>query len=148
MTSPPPRTSAFYDRKRRLAHYFAWASMVFLFIELSLGFLLEFTSRPHAAPAADGFRVIHRSFNQDDPDGSRLYALDPDARPLSPPLSFPDTATALLPDGRDLTVFFGAHAAQLADGKIARSADLNQKWDVLAALADPGGAWIFGWPEH
>jgi len=144
----PPRTSAFYDRKRRLAYYFAWASMVFLFIELSLGFLLEFTSRPHAAPAADGFRVIHRSFNQDDPDGSRLFALDPDARPLAPPLSFPDTATALLPDGRDLTVFFGAHAAQLVDGKITHSADLNQKWEVLAALADPGGAWIFGWQEN
>jgi len=144
----PPRTSAFYDRKRRLAYYFAWASMAFLFIELSLGFLLEFTSRPHAAPAGDGFRVIHRSFNQDDPDGSRLYALDPDAHPLAPPLSFPDTATALLPDGRDLTVFFGAHAAQLVDGKIAKSADLNQKWDVLAALADPGGAWIFCWQEN
>jgi len=144
----PPRQSAFYDSKRRLAYYFAWASMAFLFLELTLGFLLEFTSRPRAAASADGFRVLHRAFNQDDSDGSRLYVLDPDARPLEPSLSFSDTATALLPEGRDLTLFFGSHSARLVDGKIVGSADLNQKWPVLAALADTPGAWIFGWREN
>ncbi|HLY74155.1 MAG TPA: RDD family protein [Planctomycetota bacterium] len=144
----PPRPSAFYERKRRLAYYFAWASMAFLFLELTVGFLLEFISRPRAAAAADGYRLIHRAFNQDDPDGSRLYVLDPDAKPLAPPLSFPDTATALLPEGGDLTVFFGAHAARLVDGKITRSGDLNQKWEVLCALADPAGPWVFGWQDN
>lgn len=144
----PPRNTAFYDRKRRLAYSFAWASMVFLFLELSLGFFLEFTSRPRAAAAADGFRVVHRAFNQDDADGSRLLTLDPDARPKTAPLTFPDTATALAPDGRDLTLYFGAHAARLVDGRIAAGGDLGQKWDVLAALEDPAGSWIFGWTDN
>ncbi|HEV3026200.1 MAG TPA: RDD family protein, partial [Planctomycetota bacterium] len=95
-----------------------------------------------------GFRVLHRAFNQDDSEGSRLYLLDADARLMEPSLSFPDTATALLPEGRDLTLFFGSHSARLADGKIVRSADLNQKWKVLAALADPAGPWIFGWQDN
>src|SRR5579862_7160296 len=110
MASPamntPPRPSAFYDSKRRLAYYFAWASMAFLFLELTLGFLLEFASRPRAAATTDGFRVITHAFNQDEPEGSRLYVLDPEGRPLEPSLSFSDTATALLPEGRDLTLFF------------------------------------------
>lgn len=146
--NPPPRDTAFFDRKRRLAYRFAWASIVFLFIQTSLSFFLEFTTRPRAAAAADGLRVVHRSFNPDDPDGSRLVTLDGEAKPSAPPLNFPDNATALLIEDRGLTLFFGTHAARLADGQIARSVELNQKWDVLAALPDPGGDWIFGWTDN
>jgi len=141
----PPRPSAFFDRKRRLAYYFAWASMGFLFLELSIGFFLEVTGRPRAAASLEGFRLLHRALNPDDADGSRLLSLDPDGRLAGPSLNFPDAASALLPEGRDTTVFFGTHAALVSDGRIARSVDLKQKWDVLASVADPGGPWIFGW---
>lgn len=141
----PLTNTSFYERKRRLAYYFAWASMAFLFLELSIGFLLELYSHPRAAAAVDGVRLVHRALNQDDADASRLLILDPDLKPLAPPLSLTDPATALLPEGRDLTLFFGSHAALLVDGKISRSLDLGQDWEVLCALPDPAGAWIFGW---
>src|SRR5882672_725947 len=122
--NPPPRLSAFYERKRRLAYYFAWASMVALFLQLWLGFLLEFYSHPRAAVADGGaFRVIHRSVNQDEPERSTLLLLDPDAKPQVPALSLPDVAAALLADGRDVTVFFGSHATAFTDGTISRSLD-------------------------
>jgi uncharacterized RDD family membrane protein YckC len=143
-----PRNAAFFDRKRRLAYLFAWASMGFLMLQLSLGFFLEVTARPRAAPAADGFRVIHRAANQDDADHSRLLALDPEGRPSAPPLTFPDVATAVLPEGADTTVFFGSHAARIAGGQVNRSVALDQKWDVQASVADPSGDWVFGWNEN
>ncbi len=140
-----PSNTAFYEKKRRLAYYFAWASMLFLVLQLSIGFLLEFYSHPRAVAAADGVRVVHRALNQDHVDSSRLLRLDADLKLLAEPLSLPDPATALLPEGPALTLFFGAHAALLADGKISKSADLGQGWEVLCALPDPDGAWIFGW---
>jgi uncharacterized RDD family membrane protein YckC len=142
--NPPPRLSAFFERKRRLAYYFAWASMLALVLQLWLGFLLEFYSHPRAAVADGGaFRVIHRSINQDEPERSTLLLLDPDAKPQAPALSLPDVASDLLTDDGDVTVFFGSHATAFTDGKISRSLDLRQKWDVLAAAGD----WIFGWTE-
>jgi uncharacterized RDD family membrane protein YckC len=143
----PPRSSAFYERKRRLAYYFAWASMVFLLLQLSIGFFLEVTSRPRAAASSEGFQVVHRALNQDEAEGSRLLILDPDGHPSAPSLTFPDAAGALIPEGRETTVFFGDHAARIADGRLLRSVDLKQKWDVLAAVDGPSGAWIFGWVD-
>lgn len=145
--TPSPRETAFYEKKRRLAYHFAWASMVFLFLQLSIGFLLELYSHPRAVATADGVCVVHRSINQDDADASRLLHFDADLKLQAPPLSLPDPATALLPEGRALTLFFGAHEATLVDGKISRSVDLKQDWDVLCALPDPAGAWIFGWKK-
>jgi hypothetical protein len=142
-----PADTAFYERKRKLAYYFAWASMAFLFLQLSIGFLLDLYSHPRAVAAEGGVRVIHRAMNQDDPDASRLLLLDANLKSQAEPLLLPDPATALLPEGPNLTIFFGAHAALLVDGKISKSVDLGQGWDVLCALPDPGGAWIFGWSK-
>src|SRR5579862_4370618 len=145
----PPRNSAFYERKRRLAYILACASLAFLLLEQSVGFFLELTSRPRAAAAHDGgFRLVHRIINSDDADGSRLITLDPEGRPAAPTVEFSDPATAVLPEGRDTIVFFGAHAARVADGKVAGSLDLGRTWDVLAAVDDPAGPWIFGWSEN
>jgi uncharacterized RDD family membrane protein YckC len=144
MTTTALNTS-FYERKRRLAYYFAWASMIFMALFLSIGFLLEFYSHPRAAAAVDGLRVIHRAVNQDSASISNLLRLDADLKLQAEPLSLADPATALLPEGRNLTLFFGNHAALLVDGKISKSADLGQEWEVLCAVADPAGAWIFGW---
>src|SRR5882672_3375928 len=144
----PPRAAAFFERKRRLAYHFAWASMGFLALQLCLGFLLQLNSHPRAVAAPEGgFRVVHRLFNQDDFEGSRLLFLDADAKPQAPPITFPDTAAAVLPDGPDLLLFFGNRAALLVGGQITKNIDLGQKWEVMAALADPGGPWIFGWAE-
>lgn len=146
--NPPPRLAAFFERKRRLAYYFAWTSMIALMLQSWLGYLLEFYSHPRAAVAGDGgYRVVHLSSNQDDPERSALIQLDADAKPTAGALSLPDPATAILAEDRDATVFFGSHATQFADGKISRSLDLQQKWDVLAAVADPAGPWVFGWIE-
>ncbi len=145
----PPRNSAFYERKRRLAYVLACASLAFLLLEQSVGFFLELPSRPRAAAARDGgFRLVHRMLNSDDVDGSRLLALDPDGRPAAPAVEFSDPATAVLPEGRDTTVFFGAHAARVVDDKVTGSLDLGRTWEVLAAADDPGGPWIFGWSEN
>jgi len=145
----PPRNSAFYERKRRLAYVFACASLAFLLLDQSVGFFLELTSRPRAAAARDGgFRLVHRAINSDDADGSRLFTLNPDGRPAAPAVACSDPATAVLPEGGDTTVFFGSHAAKVVDGKVAGSLYLGRKWDVLAAADDPGGPWIFGWSEN
>jgi len=141
----PPADTPFIESRRRLAYYFAWASLTFLFLQLTLGFFLQLYSHPRAVSDADGVCVIHRTLNPEETDGSRLLLLDRDLKPRTEPLSLPDPATAVLPENRDLTLFFGAHAALLADGRISRSIDLGQAWDVLCALPDPGGAWIFGW---
>ena len=122
---PSPTNTAFYEKKRKLAYYFAWASMLFLILELSIGFLLEFYSHPRAVATADGVRVVHRALNQDNADSSRLLILDADLKLQGESLTLPDPATALRPEGRDLTLYFGAHAALLADGKISKSADLS-----------------------
>jgi len=143
--TPTALNTSFYERKRRLAYYFAWASMIFMALFLSIGFLLEFFSHPRAVAAIDGVRVIHRAVNQDSAEISNLLLFDADLKLQAEPLSLPDPATALLPEGRNLTLFFGTHAALFADGKISKIADLGQEWEVLCALPDPAGAWIFGW---
>src|SRR4051812_33790548 len=123
--TPNPADTAFYEKKRRLAYHFAWASMAFLALQGSIGFLLEIYSRPRAVSAAEGYRLVHRAINQDSSEGPGPLLLDSELKPQAPPLSLPDPATALLPEGPDLTLFFGAHEARMVDGKISRSADLK-----------------------
>lgn len=145
--APPPvspRVSEFYERKRRLAYVFAWLSMGFLLIEASfLGSILEFTSHPRAVVADGGVALLYRCMTRDNPDESRLLRLDAESRPQGTPLGLLDTATAVLPEGRELTIFYGNRASVMAEGQVARAVDLGQKWDVLAAV----GPWIFGWDE-
>lgn len=142
--APAPRVSEFYERKRRLAYVFAWLSMAFLLVETSfLGSILEFTSLPRATVADGGVTLLYRCMTRDNPDEARLLRLDAEARPLGTPLGLVDAATAVLPEGRELTVFYGNRASVMAEGQVARSVDLGQKWDVEAAV----GAWIFGWND-
>jgi len=153
MAPPPPpkssRVSEFYERKRRLSYYFAWLSMVLLLVELSLGFVLEFFSYPRLAAAEEGFTLFHRCLSREETDGSRFVRLDAAMKIQGEPLQLLDSASAALLEGRDLSVFYGSRASVLTDGKNTRAVDLGQKWDVLAALLDPGrrAAWIFGWKE-
>jgi len=141
---PAPRVSEFYERKRRLAYVFAWLSMTFLLIEASfLGSLLEFHSHPRAVVADGRVSLLYRCMTRDNPEESRLIRLDDASRPQGEPLGLLDAATAALPEGRDLTIFYGNRASVMAEGQIARSIDLGQKWDVLAAV----GTWIFGWND-
>jgi uncharacterized RDD family membrane protein YckC len=147
--SPPLRVSEFYERKRRLAYQFAWVSMTLLLVQLWVGSVLEFYSHPRATAVGDSIWLLHRCLTQDEVDGSRLLRLDPAFKLQGEALRLLDTVTAVLPEGRDVTVFYGSHAALLTDLKSSRTVDLGQKWDVLAALADPAreAAWIFGWSE-
>lgn len=154
MTQAPPkvpaiRVSEFYERKRRLAYRFAWLSMVFLFLDLAFGFLLDFYKDPRAAASGDGTAVLHRSLTREASDGSRLVLLDAGLKERSAPLPLLDSATALLPETDGVTVFYGSRAAVVADRSSARSVDLGQTWDVLAALQDPARdiAWSFGWND-
>jgi uncharacterized RDD family membrane protein YckC len=142
-----PRVSEFYQRKRKLAYVFAWLSMLFLMVELFLGSLLELSSHPRATATEDGIWLLHRCLTRDNPEGSRILALDGAMKLREEPLALLDDADAVLPEGRDLTIFYGSRASLMTDRRLVRSADLGQKWDVMAAVGDPGGPWIFGWNE-
>jgi uncharacterized RDD family membrane protein YckC len=145
-----PRISAFFERKRRLAHIFAWLSMVLLLVELlALGSVLEFYTHPRAAAAGEDVCLLHRCLSREETDGSRLLVLDSAMKPKGESLRLLDSASAVLPEGSDLTVFYGSTASVLIDRQKSRSIDLGQKWDVLSAVRNPGGdpAWIFGWNE-
>jgi uncharacterized RDD family membrane protein YckC len=145
----PPRVSAFFERKRRLAYHFAWLSMTLLLVELSLGGILEFYTHPRAAAAGGDVCLIHRCLSRDETEGSRLLVLDPAMKPKGESLRLLDSATAVLAEGPDLTVFYGPTATVLIDRQKSRSVDLGQKWDVLSAVRDPGrdAAWVFGWND-
>jgi uncharacterized RDD family membrane protein YckC len=149
LASPSVRVSEFYERKRRLAYHFAWVSMTLLLVQLSMGSVLEFYSHPRATAAGDSVWLLHRCLTQEESDGSRLLLLDPAFKLQGEALRLLDTVTAVLPEGREMTVFYGSRAALLTDLKSSRTFELGQKWDVLAALADPARetAWIFGWSE-
>lgn len=149
---PPPaapsvRVSEFYERKRKLAYAFAVLSMVFLAVELGLGSLLELSSHPRVAAGDDALWLLHRCLTRDNPEGSRLLCLDRSLRLRHEPLGLLDSATAVLPEDGHVTVFYGSRAAVMADRKLVRSVDLGQKWDVLAAVRDPAGPWVFGWND-
>lgn len=151
---PPPspaglRVSEFYERKRRLAYHFAWLSMVLLLVQLATGDVLELYSNPRTAPAGSSICVLHRCLTQNEADGSRLLLFDPALKLQAEPLRLLDTATAVLPEGRELSVFYGSTGSVLTDLKTSRPIDLGQKWSVLAAVADPARetAWIFGWTD-
>lgn len=145
----PPAMSEFYVRKRRLAYHFAWLSMTFLAILLFQGSLLEFISHPRASASEGVLCLLHRCITDEDAEGSRLLVLDTSLKPRGESLRLLDTATAALPEAREITVFYGDRAAALGEGGKSRPFDLGQKWDVLAAAADPARstAWIFGWHE-
>ncbi|MBI3854666.1 MAG: RDD family protein [Planctomycetes bacterium] len=145
----PPAVSPFYERKRKLAYHFAWLSMTFLLIQLFLGSLLEFVSHPRATVSESGVCLLHRCLTQDDADGSRLLILDAAMKAPEGSLRLLDTATAVLPEGREITVFHGARVSLMTDRRVTRNSDLGQKWDVLGAVPDPGraGAWLFGCNE-
>lgn len=147
--APPPAAWEFYERKRRLAYHFAWLSMALLLVELSMGTILELYSHPCAVPAEGGICLLHRCVNRENVEGSQLLFLDAELRPKDDPLQFLDTATAVLPEGREVTVFYGSHATVLTEERNSRNVDLNQTWDVLGAVRDPGRAtaWIFGWND-
>lgn len=140
----PPKVSEFYERKRRLAYVFAWLSMTFLLVQLFLGSLLEFTSHPRATVAESGVLLLHRCLTQDEADGSRLLVLDAAMKSRDGSIRLLDTATAVLPEGREITVFYGSRASVMTDRKVTRNFELGQKWDVLAAVR---GAWLFGWSD-
>jgi len=147
MTSAPPpaspRVSEFYERKRRLAYVFAWLSMTFLLVEASfLGSVLEFYTLPRVAVAEGRVSLLTKCMTRDNPDEARLLELDADSRPQGTPLGLL-AATALHRDGAERTIYYGNRASILADGKVVRTVDLAQKWDVLAAA----GPWIFGWND-
>src|SRR5262245_26477579 len=143
----PPRVSEFYERKRRLAYVFAWLSMgFFLLHQFLFTYALEFFSHPRALAADDAVYVLHRCITEENIEGSRLIVLDPELKTVSRTVRLLDNATALLPEKTEITVFYGTRASVLADGVIARSSDLGQKWDVQAAVRDGAGTpWIFGW---
>lgn len=144
---PSLRVSEFYERKRRLAYVFAVLSMVFLAAELALGSLLELSSHPRASVSGDTLLVLQRCLTRDNPEGSRLLSLDPAMKLRREPLSLVDAAGAVLPEGDAITLFYGNRASFMTGGKLVRSVDLKQKWDVLAAVPDPDGPWIFGWND-
>jgi len=153
MTAPPPpippKVSEFYERKRRLAYVFAWLSMgLFLLHEFLFTYGLEFFSHPRAVVADDGVYVLHRCLTEENVEGTRLIIMDRDLKTVSKTLRLLDNATALLPDKSETTVFYGTRASVLTGAGIARSSDLDQKWEVQAAVRDGAGtAWIFGWSE-
>lgn len=150
MAPDPARVSEFYERKRRLAYHFAWISMALLLVQLSVGSILEFFSAPRPTVTADGgVCLLHRCLSQDEADGSRLLQLGPGMRLRTRPLRLLDSASAALSEPGGLTVFYGADAVLLTDGRNSRPLDLGQKWDVLAAVPDPGRgtAWIAGWND-
>src|SRR5436190_8412564 len=131
MAQPPPpsglRVSEFYERKRRLAYHFAWLSMVLLLVQLATGSVLEFYSHPRTAPAGASVCLLHRCLTQEETDGSRLLIIDPALKLQAEPLRLLDTVTAVLPEGRELSVFYGSSAAVLTDLKTSRPIDLGQK---------------------
>jgi len=141
------RVSEFYERKRRLAYVFAWLSMVFLMVELFLGSLLELSSHPRASATDDAVWLLHRCLTRDNPEGTRLLVLDASLKLREEPLGLLDDATAVLPEGHDVTIFYGSRASLMTDRRLVRSVDLGQKWDVLAAVGDPAAPWIFGWND-
>src|SRR5262245_15549428 len=143
----PPRVSEFYERKRKLAYVFAWLSMLFLLVELFLGSLLELSSHPRVSATDDATWLLHRCLTRDNPEGTRLLVLDGAMKLREEPLGLLDDASAVLPEGRDVTIFYGSRAALMADHRLAKSVDLGQKWDVMAAVGDPAGPWIFGWKD-
>ncbi len=151
MTAPimkkvPP--TEFYRRKRKLAYTFALLSALLLFATLTQGFFLESYSRPLLALGGEQLHVAHRTNVLGSPElnGTRLLTLDPSLQPLRPPLPLMDDAGALLAEGEDVTLFFGARTSVLRGDSSVRSADLGQPWEVRAAVSDPGRrtAWIFG----
>jgi uncharacterized RDD family membrane protein YckC len=150
MAQPPsPAAWEFYERKRRLAYHFAWLSMALLLAELSMGTILELYSHPIATPADGGICLLHRCVNRENVEGSQLLFLDAQMKPKDDPLQLLDTATAALPEGREVTVFYGPHASVLVEGRSSHTLELGQTWEVLSAVRDPGreSAWIFGWNE-
>src|ERR1051326_7662332 len=153
MDAPPlPATlhvSDFYERQRRLPYHFAWLSMTLLLVELSTGFVLEIFGLPRAAATDDGFTLFYRCLSREETDSSRFLQLDAAMKPREEPLHLVDNAAAVVLDGRDVAVFYGPRISVLSDGRNARSVDLGQTWEVLAALRDPGrdALWIFGWND-
>jgi uncharacterized RDD family membrane protein YckC len=141
------RVSEFYERKRRLAYVFAVLSMVFLAAELALGSLLELSSHPRVSADGNALLILHRCLTRDNPEGSRVICLDPAMKLRHAPLNLVDSATAVMPEGEAMTIFYGTRASLMTGGSLAKSLDLKQKWDVLAAVADPAGPWIFGWND-
>jgi uncharacterized RDD family membrane protein YckC len=143
-----PLVSEFYERKRRLAYLFAGLSVALLLADLYIGFSLEGYSHPRVAAAPDGVVMLHRVTGEEQP-GSRLGVLDPSLSLRHEPWSLEDEATAILPEGGELTVFFGNRYSVLRDGRTMRSADLGQPWSVKSSVLDPSRevAWIFGWAE-
>jgi uncharacterized RDD family membrane protein YckC len=143
----PARVSEFYERKRKLAYVFAWLSMLFLLVELFLGSLLELSSHPRVSPTDDATWLLHRCLTRDNPEGTRLLVLDAAMKLREEPLGLLDDASAVLPEGRDVTIFYGSRASLMTDHRLAKSVDLGQKWEVMAAVGDPAGPWIFGWND-
>jgi uncharacterized RDD family membrane protein YckC len=153
MVAPPLpaslHVSDFYERQRRLAYHFSWLAMTLLLVELSTGFVLELFGLPRAAATEDGVALFYRCLSREETDSSRFLQLDASMKPREEPLRLVDNAGAVVLDGRDVAVFYGPRISVLSGGKNARSVDLGQTWDVLAALRDPGqdALWIFGWNE-
>jgi uncharacterized RDD family membrane protein YckC len=143
-----PLVSEFYERKRRLAYLFASLSVALLLADIYIGFSLEEYSHPRVATAPDGVVMLHRVMGEEQP-GSRLGILDPSLSLRREPWSLADEATAILPEGGELTLFFGSRYSVLRDGRTVRSADLGRAWPVKSAVLDPSRevAWIFGWAE-
>src|SRR6185503_5833758 len=128
MPQPPSpsglRISEFYERKRRLAYHFAWLSMVLLLVQLATGDVLEFYSNPRTASTGPAVFLLHRCLTQNEAEGSRLLLLDPALKLQAEPLRLLDSVTAVLPEGRELSVFYGSTASVLTDLKTSRPIDL------------------------
>src|SRR5436190_3536286 len=141
--------SDFYERKRRLAYHFAWLAMTLLLVQLAIGFIPNFFGQPRLAIGDGGLSLFYRCLSQEETDTSRVLLLDPAMKPKGEPLHLLDNASAVLLEGRDVTVFYGPRVSVLTDGRNDRAVDLGQKWDVLSVLRDPARevVWIFGWNE-
>ena len=146
---PSLHISDFFERKRRLAYHFSWLAMTLLLVQLAVGFVPNFFGQPRPALSDGGLSLFYRCLSQEEPDTSRFLLLDSAMKPQGEPLHLLDYASAVLQEGRDITVFYGSRVSLLTDGKNARAIELGQKWDVLSVLRDPGreAVWIFGWNE-
>src|SRR5204862_462803 len=89
------------------------------------------------AIGAVGLSLFYRCLSQEETDTSRVLLLDAAMKPKGDPLHLLDNASAVLLEGRDVTVFYGPRVSVLTDGRNDRAVDLGQKWDVLSVLPHP-----------
>src|SRR5215831_11881024 len=73
---PSMHVSDFFERKRRLAYYFAWLAMTLLLVQLAVGFVPNFFGQPRPAISDGGLSLFYRCLSQEETDTSRFLVLD------------------------------------------------------------------------